>query len=169
MDILYPLGHLNAVLKLATEDSIPNFKPEVTIKPRRHRPWSEKIHEAIKVCRLRWWEWKQKGASRDPMDPDFIRMRKANRSIRQKQKREAARRRDQQIESIMAAENDTKTFFELVKSQRKTSREQTDKLTVDGQVYESGEEICQAWASHFQKLALPLENENFDSEYKKTG
>ena len=154
-------------MKLATEDSIPNFKPEVTIKPRRHRPWSEKIHEAIKVCRLRWWEWKQKGASRDPMDPDFIRMRKANRSIRQKQKREAARRRDQQIESIMAAENDTKTFFELVKSQRKTSREQTDKLTVDGQVYESGEEICQAWASHFQKLALPLENENFDSEYKK--
>ena len=44
----------------------------------------------------------------------------------------------------MAAENDTKTFFKLVKSQRKTSREQTDKLTVEGQVYESGKEICQA-------------------------
>ena len=54
LDILYPLGHLNAVLKLATEDSIPNFKPEVRLKQPRHRPWSEKIHEANKTCRLTW-------------------------------------------------------------------------------------------------------------------
>ena len=102
-----------------------------------------------------------------PTDSDFIRLRKANRSIRQDQRQETERRRDHQIESIMTAENDTKTFFKLVKSQRKASREQTDKLIVDGQTYESGEENCQAWTSHFQKLDLPLENENFDSEYKK--
>ena len=119
LDILYPLGHLNAVFKLATEDSIPNFKPEVRLKQPRHRPWSEKIHEAIKTCRLTWWEWKKAGASRNPTDPDFIRMRKANKCIRKEQRREAGRRRDQQVESIMSAENDPKTFFRLVKNQRK--------------------------------------------------
>ena len=66
----------------------------------------------------------------------------------------------------MAAENDPKTFFRLVRNQRKTTREQTDKLIVEGNTCETGEEICKAWASHFQKLALPLENENFDNEYK---
>ena len=67
----------------------------------------------------------------------------------------------------MSAENDPKTFFRLVKNQRKTARQQTDKLIVDKNSCETGEEICQAWASHFQKLALPLENKNFDSDYKK--
>ena len=84
------------------------------------------------------------GASRNPTDPDFIRMRKANKCIRKEQRREAARRRDQQVESIMSAENDPKTFFRLVKNQRKTARQQTDKLIVDGNSCETGEEICQA-------------------------
>ena len=53
-----------------------------------------------------------------------------------------------------------------MRNQRKTTREQTDKLIVEGNTCETGEEICKAWASHFQKLALPLENENFDNEYK---
>ena len=34
MDILEPLSHLNAVLKQATFDSIPRFKPELTIQER---------------------------------------------------------------------------------------------------------------------------------------
>ena len=53
-----------------------------------------------------------------------------------------------------------------MRNQRKTTREQTDKLIVEGNTCETGEEKCKAWASHFQKLALPLENENFDNEYK---
>ena len=124
LDILYPIGHLNAVSKLATEDSILNFKPEVRLKLQRYRPWSEKIHEAVKYYRLTWWEWKKAGASRNPTDPDFIKMRKANKNKRKEQRREAAKRRDLQIESIMDAENDPKTVFRLVRNQRKTTREQ---------------------------------------------
>ena len=124
LDILYPIEHLNAVSKLATEDSILNFKPEVRLKLQRYRPWSEKIHEAVKYYGLTWWEWKKAGASRNPTDPDFIKMRKANKNKRKEQRREAAKRRDLQIESIMDAENDPKTFFRLVRNQRKTTREQ---------------------------------------------
>ena len=95
-------------------------------------------------------------------------MRKANTFIRKEQRREAARRRDQRVMSIMSAENDPKTFFRLLKNQRKLARHQTDKLIVDGNSCETGEEICQARASHFQELVLPIEkNKNFDSDLKK--
>ena len=32
LDILYPLGHLNTILRLAAEHSIPNHKPKIKLK-----------------------------------------------------------------------------------------------------------------------------------------
>ena len=165
LDILYPLGHFNAVLKVATMESIPNYKQETRLKQLKFRPWTEKIYTAAKQSKLKWWEWKKAGASRDSIDANYTRMREAKRCLRREQRREAARRRGQKIESIMTAENDSKTFFRLVKQQRKTPGSQTDSLVVDGKRCDTREEVCQGWST--QKLALPLENERFDSEYKK--
>ena len=94
-------------------------------------------------------------------------MKEAKKCLGSEQRREAAKRRDEKVESIMNAENDSKTFFRLVKSQRKSSSNQTDSITVDGESCETSQEICQGWATHFQKLALPLQKENFDEEYKE--
>ena len=55
----------------------------------------------------------------EPHRSRFHQNEEANKNIRKEQRREAARRRDLQIESIMAAENDPKTFFRLVRNQRK--------------------------------------------------
>ena len=52
VDILQSLGHLNAVLKLAISASIPKFKSEITIRQLRNRPWSKRIYDAAKKCRL---------------------------------------------------------------------------------------------------------------------
>ena len=49
LDILYPIGHLNAVPKTAAEASIPNYKPEIKLKKKRARPWSKEIQEAVKI------------------------------------------------------------------------------------------------------------------------
>ena len=68
VDILQPLGHLNAVLKLATSASIPKFKSEITIDQLRNRPWSKRIYDAAKKCRLEWWNWRQSGSPADPAD-----------------------------------------------------------------------------------------------------
>ena len=125
LNILYPLGHLNAVLKVATMESIPNYKPETKLKQMKFRPWTEKIYTAAKQSKLKWWEWKKAGASRDPTAANYTRMREAKRCLRREQRREAARGRDQKIESIMIAENDPKTFFRLVKQQRKTAGSQS--------------------------------------------
>ena len=48
LEILYPLCHLNAVLKVATMKSIPKYKPIIELKNRKKRPWTEKINDAVK-------------------------------------------------------------------------------------------------------------------------
>ena len=45
--ILQPLSYLNAFLKRATCDSIPKFKPKITVKEVRNRSWFTKIHEEM--------------------------------------------------------------------------------------------------------------------------
>ena len=166
-DILYPLAHLNTILRLATQQSIPNYKPEIKAKKKRQRPWTEQIHQAVKKCRLTWWEWKKVGSPKDAMDPYVCQMKAAKQCLRKEQRREAARIRTQKVENIMNAENNSKTFFKLIKDQRKSSNPQTETLIVENQSYETEEDICQGWAKHFQSLATPLQNEKFDSEHKK--
>ena len=51
-DILYPLSHLLAILRPASEDSIPSYKSEVRIKKKRQRPWTKQIRMAVKNSRL---------------------------------------------------------------------------------------------------------------------
>ena len=57
IDILYPLSHLNAMLRLATEQSVPNLNPLAKFKIGQKRPWTEKINNTINRCRLEWLEW----------------------------------------------------------------------------------------------------------------
>ena len=38
---------------------------------------------------------------------------------------------------------------------------------MNGILCETPEEVCQGWTAHFQNLALPLQNEKFDSDYKR--
>ncbi|MEW8545672.1 MAG: reverse transcriptase family protein [Candidatus Thiodiazotropha sp.] len=167
LDILYPLGHLCAVLKLATDVSIPNHKNSAKLKNRKHRPWSEKIHEAIKRSRLEWWEWRKAGSPRDLNNPYLTRMKEAKKCLRREQRREAASRRDEKIETIMNAEDDSRTFYGLVKAQRKSASSVTDCIIVEGKTCDTSQEICQGWATHFQSLASPLTSDDFDQEYKE--
>ena len=53
LDILYPLGHLNTALKMATADSIPKHRSEIRTKELKQRPWLEKIYRAVRDCRLK--------------------------------------------------------------------------------------------------------------------
>ena len=66
----------------------------------------------------------------------------------------------------MDAEGEPRTFFKLVGQQRKTSSQQMGTLHVNGTTCDTDQEICAGWATHFQSLATPLQNENFDADYK---
>ena len=94
-------------------------------------------------------------------------MKEAKRSLRKEQRRESAKIRTQKIENIMNTENDSRTFFKLIKDQRKSSNTQTETLIVENQICDTDQKISQGWAKHFQTLATPLQNENFDEKHKE--
>lgn len=165
-DILQPLSHLNTVLKQATFSSIPKFQSEISIKKIRNRPWTKQIHDAVRLCRLRWWEWKKSGSPSDPNAETTLNTKLAKKSLRKEQRREAARRRTEKAEEIMNSNNDTKMFYKLINNQRKTMNPQLQSLVVNGKECATPEEIRNGWAEHFQILATPQENPNFDEEYK---
>ena len=60
---LTPLGHLNAVLKVATEESIPNYESKTKLKQMKFWPWAEKMYTAAKRSKLKWWA--SEGFTRD--------------------------------------------------------------------------------------------------------
>ena len=66
----------------------------------------------------------------------------------------------------MGTENNSKTFFKLIRGQRKTLISQTETLTVGNKMCDTNQEICEGWAVHFQNRASPLQNEIFGSQYK---
>ena len=88
-------------------------------------------------------------------------------SKRKEQRQEAAKRRREKVEEIMNSQNDTKMFYKLISNQRKAANKQLHTLVVDEKEYQTPEEIREGWAEHFQKLATPLDNPNFDQEYKQ--
>ena len=108
IDILQPLSHLNAVLNQATSDSIPRHRSEIKTRKLRQRPWSERILQAVKNCRHKWWEWRKSGAVRDPADEHYAAMIRARKSLRKEQRQESARRRKNKVEEIINAQNDSK-------------------------------------------------------------
>ena len=90
---------------------VAHYRPTAKFKKKRHRPWTEKIFNALKRCRLEWFEWKKVGAPRDRTNEHYARMREARRCLRSEQRREAAKRRDEKIENIMDAENNSRHSF----------------------------------------------------------
>ncbi|MCG8110719.1 MAG: reverse transcriptase family protein, partial [Candidatus Thiodiazotropha endolucinida] len=167
IDILEPLGHLNAVLKKATQDSIPKFKQEMTIRKKKIRPWSERIQDAVRRNRLAWWEWRKSGSPTDRTAESWKNMRTTRKALRKEQRQEAANRRREKVEEIMDSKNDSKTFYRLISNQRKASNTQLQTLIVDGTEHETVDQIREGWADHFQKLATPLEMKSFDQQYKQ--
>ena len=162
-----PLSHLNAVLKQVTLNSIPKLRTEISIKEIRNRPWIKQIHDAVRLCRLRWWEWKKSGSPTDPNEETVLNMKSAKRSLRKEQRREAAKRRTEKAEEIMNARNDTRMFYKLINNQRKTMNPQLQSLVVNGKECDTPAEIRNGWGEHLQTLATPQENPRFDEEYKQ--
>ena len=111
-DILQPLAHLNAVLKQATKDSIPNYKSSMKVKNKK-RCWTQRIQDAMKHSRLMWWEWRKAGEPENQDHPARQRMKQAKQLLRKEQRLEAAKQRNARIEDIMSSDNSSSTFFKV--------------------------------------------------------
>ena len=89
----------------------------------------------------------------------------AKRTLRKAQRQLAAqRRRDVRNEIISACRsNDRQEFFRVVRKQRKSSKRRAQ---VEFGPYKK-ETIAESWASYFEKLATPTDDESFNDEYNK--
>ena len=98
IDILQPLAHLNAVLKQATRDSIPNHKTSLKIKGRR-RCWTQKMKDAMKNSRLMLMGVAQSRGTRGPERP--------NSAANVRSKSDARRFSEKSAEEIYSLQNTT--------------------------------------------------------------
>ena len=167
IDTLEPLSHLNAVLKQATFDSIPKFKPKLTVKEIKNRHCSKKIHEAVKACHLAWWEWRKAGEPTNKDNPTVEQRRVTKRKLQKEQRQEAAKSRRDKEEEIMNAGNDSRVFYRLIGEQRKGSNTLLQTLVVNGTELESPDEISKGWTEHFKELATPLSTLNLTSNTRR--
>ena len=70
-------------------------------------------------------------------------------------------------EEITTAHTENKLlFYKLINKQRQTGRERLNELMVNGELLSDPVMIRQGWAEYFKTLATPVENVNFDEEYK---
>ena len=91
---------------------------------------------------------------------------KQAKSILRKSIREAnALARESKMRTTMNSEINSKSFHSLIKLQRKSNCGQTSSLVVDGVSCESPKEICDGWMTHFDNLATPKQNHNWDQIY----
>ena len=120
----------------------------------------------MRDCRLKWWEWRKAGEGYERGNVHYDNMTKARKLLRREQKQEAARSRNQKVEEIMSSQNDSKSFFSLIRSHRKCVSTQTQRLLQNGESCETDADNCKGWATHFQKLATSSENDSFDLDYK---
>ena len=153
LDILQPLSHLDAVLKQATTSSIPKFKSEVTVRQLHSRPWSVRIHDAIKESRLAWWDWRKSGSPTDPGHTSVQCRKAAKKTLRKEQRKEVAKKRKDRVEEIMRSKNEPKVFYKHIKNQRKSSNTQLHTFVVGSKTCEPQDQIREGWATHFQQLA----------------
>ena len=88
--------------------------------------------------------------------------RKAQRNLRKARRQAKARRRTEQSERIMASTGTDKEFYRLVTHQSKIQNSTLPFMTVDNKMMDTPEDICGGWATYFQGLATPSNNENYD-------
>lgn len=167
-DFILSLGQFTSTLKKAACVSIPNHKVTKEIKCSSKRIWNPEISKALRFCKETWWQWKRCGEPSDKDHPLVLQLKHSKRRLRKVQRQAEARKTIDKVECIMSSEGSDKEFYRLVKEQRKTKDASLQFLCVNGKIRESSDDICEGWATHFDTLATPSENEKFDNDVKKS-
>ena len=157
---IQPLGILDAEIQKLNEvltGAAQNLAPK---KVKRHQKaklkvYGPEIKQAIKVKKEAFWQWKEGIRS---VDRDNTLVPRTTYRI------ETAHEREQRQEILDARSTDTKLFHKLINKQRAKRGGCINELTANGQVYRTEEGILKGWREHFQTLATPSNNEDFDMQ-----
>ena len=78
-----------------------------------------------------------------------------------------ADKQDKCQEMMEANERDTQTFYRLVNKQRTVKNTATEILYFDGKTCSTVDDVVNAFSEHFERLATPSNNPDFDPTYKE--
>ncbi|XP_071123630.1 uncharacterized protein [Mytilus edulis] len=159
------IRNLEKLLHKAGEAAISKYRRKIKIKSKGKAIWNEQIDKASKQSKNAYKVWRQHGAPQERSNELKIKMTAAKRILRKAQRQTYASQRESTAGKIMKASNaDTKLFYKLINMQRKTPLTNTKILKLNEKTAEDGPSIMNIWQEHFQQLATPTIEENFDTE-----
>jgi endonuclease/exonuclease/phosphatase family metal-dependent hydrolase len=138
-------------------------------KPNRTRTiLNPQIKKAIIANKKALWEWKRAGKPRNPQHKTVLARKKHKKQLRSQINTAVARKHQSKIQELSTASiHQKQEMFKLIKEQRKKSSTNTQQLEIEGEMLTSAEDVCNGWATHFGKLAIPSEGDGYNEDYKK--
>lgn len=156
---------LNEILNTAAASAAPR-------KPRRHRKaklevWTPEIQTALKKKKEAFYQWKLNGRSQDSTNILVINKTLSTKELRRMCRVEKARQYNGQKQEILDCRSqDTALFHKLINKQRGKLKNCVTELNVGENTYRTESEILDGWCMHFQALATPAVEDQFDMKYK---
>jgi hypothetical protein len=164
-DIEQEVLNLQTTITNAAQNAI-NRKAQKPKKAKKKNLWNPAIKAAVKKRKAAYWKLKKGKAAQTDQHILVEQHKKSKLELRSLQRIAAAKNRQNELEEIMEASScNKKLFYKLVNKQRNTETLYTEKLVVKEKTYEN-EAILEGWYEHFSTLAQPIENENYDENYR---
>ena len=127
--------------------------------------WNDTVAAAVQMSKKAHYEWKRAGRPRGESS-SFRNRKEARKYMRQVLRMTLCQQNQELMTEIMTAKDtDVKLFHRLIKRQRTIPNTVTQVLIYNGETLSCADDIADGFASHFQSLATPSNNENFDKEY----
>ncbi|CAC5361255.1 unnamed protein product [Mytilus coruscus] len=161
------IRNLEKLLHKAGEAVITKYRRKIKIKSKGNRKghMERTNRKGINTIKNVYKVWRQNGAHQERSNELKIKMTAAKIILRTAQRQAYASQRESTAEKIMKASNaDTKLFYNLINMQRKPPLSNTKILTLNDKTAEDGPGIMNIWQEHFQQLATPTLEQNFDTE-----
>ena len=159
------LLHISNAIKKAANAAVPNRRKKK--KGVKYKTWSPTIASLVKVNKQPHWKCKIAATEQERLHLK-VKCKEAKKNLRREQRKHHAHKRAQQYAKLMqASTEDDQLFFNTIKKHRKVIKTEGSELLVDGVTVVNKDEVKEAWADHFERLATPDNNVNFDDDYKK--
>ena len=159
---------LNKILYKASTAATPVPKAGRNRRKNKLPIWNEDIAMVVERSKQAHKLWREASSPHSLNDP-LVKGRKEARSLMRKaiQQQVYADKQDKYQEIMEANERDTKTFYRLVNKQRRVKNTATEILYFDGKTCSTVDDVANVFSEHFERLATPSNNPDFDPTYKE--
>ena len=127
--------------------------------------WNEEISTSLLANKKAYKNWKNAGRPEEHDNILLLEKKRTRKIYRTAIRKEELRKKHLERNDIINCNRDDKQqFYKLVRKHRKNGNCFINDLHVEDKYYER-DEIIDGWHSHFSKLAIPTENNDFDYEH----